>query len=210
MEIIHDIEQGSPEWMDLRLGIITCSEMSAIRSDGVGAYTYINGLAFERLTGESSSVFEGNEWTKRGHELEPVARQMYEKKTHQSVYMITFVKNKGFGYSPDGLIFQSTTSPEDTHRFCGGIEIKVKQPAEQMHILRSGEIPKKHLDQLHGGLSCAELDWIDFVSYCPSLPLFIKRIYAKECKDQIEKIESLVIKYNQMIDEAVNQIAEMY
>ncbi len=210
MEIIHDIEQGSPEWMNLRLGIITCSEMSAIRSDGAGAYTYINGLAFERLTGESSSIFEGNEWTKRGHELEPVARQMYENKTHQSVYMITFVKNKGFGYSPDGLILQSTTAPEDTHRFCGGIEIKVKQPAEQMHILRSGEIPKKHLDQLHGGLSCAELDWIDFVSYCPSLPLFIKRIYAKDCKDQIEKIESLVVKYNQMIDEAVNQIADMY
>lgn len=205
MEIIHDIEQGSPEWMDLRLGIITCSEMSAIRSDGAGAYKYINGLAFERLTGESSSVFEGNEWTKRGHELEPVARQMYEKKTGLDVSMVSFVKNKGFGFSPDGLIYNSQPMwPE------GAIEIKVKQPAEQMHILRSDEIPKKHLDQLHGGLSCAELDWIDFVSYCPSLPLFIKRVYAKDCQDKIQNIESLVVKYNAMIDEAVNQIAEMY
>ena len=203
MEIIHDIEQGSPEWMDLRLGIITCSEMSAIRSDGAGAYTYINGLAFERLTGESSSVFEGNEWTKRGHELEPVARQMYEKKTGLDVSMVSFVKNKGFGFSPDGLIYVDSV-------LCGGIEIKVKQPAEQMHILRSGEIPKKHLDQLHGGLSCAELDWIDLVSYCPSLPLFIKRVYAKDCENEIKNIESLVVKYNVMIDEAVNQIAEMY
>lgn len=205
MEIIHDIEQGSPEWMDLRLGIITCSEMSAIRSDGAGAYTYINGLAFERLTGESSSVFDGNEWTKRGQELEPVARRMYEKKTSLDVSMVSFVKNKGFGFSPDGLIYNSQPMwPE------GAIEIKVKQPAEQMHILRSGEIPKKHLDQLHGGLSCAELDWIDFVSYCPSLPLFIKRVYAKDCQDKIQNIESLVAKYNVMIDEAVNQIAEMY
>lgn len=210
MEIIHDIEQGSPEWIDLRLGIITCSEMSSIRSDGAGAYTYVNALAFERLTGESSSIFDGNEWTKRGQELEPVARKMYEKKTNQSVYMVSFVKNKGFGYSPDGLILQSKTAPEDTHRFCGGLEIKVKQPAEQIHILRTGEIPKKHLDQLHGGLSCAELDWIDFVSYCPSLPLFIKRVYAKDVSEEMANIENLVAKYNQHIEEVVERISGMY
>lgn len=205
MEIIHDIEQGSPEWIDLRLGVITCSEMSSIRSDGAGAYTYVNALAFERLTGESSSVFDGNEWTKRGQELEPVARKMYEKKTDQSVYMVSFVKNKGFGYSPDGLIYGSQPMwPE------GGLEIKVKQPAEQIHILRTGEIPKKHLDQLHGGLSCAELDWIDFVSYCPSLPLFIKRIYAKEAAEEMANIENLVNKYNQHIEEVVERISGMY
>lgn len=205
MEIIYDIEQGSPEWIDLRLGLITCSEMSSIRSDGAGAYSYVNALAFERLTGASSSVFDGNEWTKRGQELEPIAREMYEQKTGLKVSMVSFVKNKGFGYSPDGLIYDSQPMwPE------GAIEIKVKQPAEQIHILRSGEIPKKHFDQLHGGLSCAELQWIDFVSYCPSLPLFIKRVYASDCQDKIENIESLVFKYNQSIDEVVNQIAEMY
>lgn len=210
MEIIHDIEQGSPEWLGMRLGLITCSEISAIRADGAGAQSYINALAYERITGESSSVFEGNEWTKRGQELESVARKMYENKTNQSVYQITFVKNKGFGYSPDGLILQPTTAPEDTHRFCGGLEIKAKQPAEQIHILRTGIIPKKHLDQLYGGLSCAELDWIDFVSYCPSLPIFIKRIYRNDVKDKIENIDSLVEKYNKQIEEVVNQISEMY
>lgn len=204
MEIIWDIEQGSPEWLDLRLGIITCSELSAIRADGVGAQSYINGLAFERLTGESSSVFDGNPWTERGHKLEPIARQMYEKKTNTEVAMVSFIRNKGFGYSPDGLIFLDSDKP------VGGIEIKAKQPSEQIQILRSNEIPKKHLDQLHGGLSCAELGWIDFVSYCPSLPLFIKRVYSKDCSDKMQNIESLVDKYNNQIDEVVNQIAEMY
>lgn len=210
MKIIHDIEQGSPEWLDMRLGLITCSEISAIRADGAGAQTYINGLAYERITGESSSVFEGNDWTKRGQELEPVAREMYEKKTGQSVYMISFIENKGFGYSPDGLVLQSKTAPEDTHRFCGGLEIKVKQPAEQVKILLDGEIPKKHLDQLHGGMSCAELDWIDFVSYCPNLPLFIKRVFAKDIQKEIEKINKLVDKYNEQVNQVVNQISEMY
>lgn len=205
MKITHDIEQGSTEWLDMRLGLITCSEISSIRADGAGAQSYINALAYERITGESSSVFEGNDWTKRGQELEPVARQMYEQKTNTTVTMVSFVENKGFGYSPDGLIYGSQPMwPE------GGIEIKVKQPAEQIHILRTGEIPKKHMDQLIGGLTCAELDWIDFVSYCPNLPLFICRVCAIEHKEQMEKIEKLVGKYNQQIEEIVNQISEMY
>lgn len=205
MKITHDIEQGSPEWLDMRLGLITCSEISAIRADGAGAQSYINALAYERITGESSSVFEGNEWTKRGQELEPVARQMYERKTGTVVSMISFVENKGFGYSPDGLIINEKLIGSN-----GGIEIKVKQPAEQVHILRTGEIPKKHMDQLIGGLACAELEWIDFVSYCPNLPLFICRVCAIEHKEQMEKIEKLVGKYNQQIEEIVNQISEMY
>lgn len=205
MKITHDIEQGSTEWLDMRLGLITCSEISSIRADGAGAQSYINALAYERITGESSSVFEGNEWTKRGQEFEPVARQMYEQKTGTAVSMVSFVENKGFGYSPDGLIYGSQPMwPE------GGIEIKVKQPAEQIHILRTGEIPKKHMDQLIGGLTCAELDWIDFVSYCPNLPLFICRVCTIEHKDQMEKIEKLVGKYNKQIEEIVNQISEMY
>lgn len=205
MKITQDIEQGSTEWLDMRLGLITCSEISSIRADGAGAQSYINALAYERITGESSSVFDGNEWTKRGQELEPVARQMYEQKTGTTVSMVSFVENKGFGYSPDGLIYGSQPMWPN-----GGIEIKVKQPAEQIHILRTGEIPKKHMDQLIGGLTCAELDWIDFVSYCPNLPLFICRVCAIEHKEQMEKIEKLVGKYNQQIEEIVNQISEMY
>lgn len=203
MKITHDVEQGSPEWLEMRLGLITCSEISAIRADGAGAQTYINGLAYERITGESSSVFEGNDWTQRGQELEPVARQMYEKKTGIIVEMVSFVENKGFGYSPDGLIYNEGG-------LVGGIEIKVKQPAEQIHILRTGEIPKKHLDQLHGGMSCAELDWMDFVSYCPNLPLFIKRIFAKDVQKEMERIDKLVEKYNEQVNQVVNQISEMY
>ena len=213
MKITHDIEQGSPEWLDMRLGLITCSEISAIRADGAGAQTYINALAYERITGESSSVFDGNDWTKRGQELEPVARQMYEKKTGYNVQMVSFVENKGFGYSPDGLIHLASHGNElsDSKYYTyGGLEIKVKQPAEQIHILRTGEIPKKHLDQLHGGMSCAELAWIDFVSYCPNLPLFIKRLHIDDIRKEMEKIDKLVDKYNQQVEEVVSQISGMY
>lgn len=210
MEIIHDIEQGTPEWLNLRLGLITCSQIDVIRVDGVGAQDYVNALAYERITGESSSVFNGNQWTERGHELEPIARELYQEKTGLSVYEIAFVKNKGFGYSPDGLILRPTTAPEDRCVFWGAIEIKAKQPAEQIKILRSNEIPKKHLDQLHGGLLCAELEWIDFVSYCPNLPIFIKRLWRKDCIEQLDKLNILIDKYNQLVETVTNEVSEMY
>ena len=199
MQIHRGIEQGSQEWLDLRLGLITCSEIKTIRADGVGAQTYINGLAYERITGEPSAVFAGNEWTNRGHELEPIARDLYQQKTGNEVEEVSFIKNLGFGYSPDGLIGLD-----------GAMEIKVKQPQVQISILRSGEIPKEHLDQLDGGLLCSDRNWIDFVAYCPNLPTFIKRVYAEERKAQLEKLNTLIEKYNKQIDDVVNQIMEMY
>lgn len=205
MEIIHHIEQGSQEWLALRLGLITCSEIATIRADGKGAQTYINGLAYERITGEPSSVFQGNEWTDRGHEFEGAARDLYMQKTNTWIKEVAFVKNKGFGYSPDGLFYDV-----DNENPIGAIEVKVKKPNIQIHILRIGEIPTEHLDQLIGGLSCAELDWIDFISYCPNLPLFVKRIYKTEVQEKIHNIESLVNKYNIQIEEVKDLIMDMY
>lgn len=199
MEVFKDIEQGSQEWLNMRLGLITCSEIKTIRADGAGAQTYINGLAYERITGESSAVFSGNLWTERGHELEPVAREAYERKTAFEVEQVSFIKNLGFGYSPDGLVGDN-----------GLIEIKAKQPKDQIALLRSGNIPNEHLDQLDGGLLCSNREWIDFVAYCPNLPIFIKRVYAKDRIQQIEKLNELIAKYNVQIEDVANQISEMY
>ena len=156
-------------------------------------------MAYERITGEPSAVFAGNEWTNRGHELEPIARDLYQQKTGHEVEEVSFIKNLGFGYSPDGLIGLD-----------GAMEIKAKQPQVQISILRSGEIPKEHLDQLDGGLLCSDRNWIDFIAYCPNLPIFIKRVYAEERKAQLEKLNTLIEKYNKQIDDVVNQIMEMY
>lgn len=213
MEIISNIEQGTQEWLDLRLGLITCSEIKTIRADGKGAQTYINGLAYERITGEPASVFAGNEWTERGHELEDVARDLYMQKTGLAVEQVSFIKNKGFGYSPDGLIelamHESEQSDAKYYKY-GAVEIKAKQPKDQIAILRSGEIPKDHIDQLHGGISCGELAWIDFVSYCPNLPIFIKRVFIDDVREHTENIELLVEKYNKQIDEIVELLTGMY
>lgn len=207
MKIFNNVEQGTQEWYALRLGLITCSEIKTIRADGKGAQTYINRLVYERITGESSNVFEGNRWTERGHELEVDARNIYELKENLVVEQVAFIKNKGFGYSPDGIIYDLNYSSEYP---IGGVEIKAKQPDKQIEILRSGKIPSEHIDQLHGGILCAELLWIDFVSYCPNLPIFIKRVWRRDVGLDVNNLESLVSKYNNQIDEIVSQVSDMY
>jgi hypothetical protein len=57
---------------------------------------------------------------------------------------------------------------------------------------------------------CSDRNWIDFIAYCPNLPIFIKRVYAEERKAQLEKLNTLIEKYNVQIDDVVNQIMEMY
>lgn len=176
MQIIHELEQGTPEWLDARLGIVTMSRLSALLVNGKSAsgfgkdaYTYMNQLIGERITGELDDSFQGNRHTERGHELEPLARQLYADTTGNEAEEVGIILNHGAGYSPDGLV-----------RNDGLIEIKAKQPKHQIEVLLAGEIPKEHIAQCQGGLWISEREWIDFVSYWPGMPLFVKRAYRDE------------------------------
>jgi hypothetical protein len=176
MQIIHELEQGSPEWLDARLGIVTMSRLSALLVNGKSAsgfgkdaYSYMNQLIGERITGELDDSFQGNRHTERGHELEPLARQLYADTTGNEAEEVGIILNHGAGYSPDGLVSND-----------GLIEIKTKQPKHQIEVLLAGEIPKDHIAQCQGGLWVSEREWIDFVSYWPGMPLFVKRAYRDE------------------------------
>ncbi len=124
----------------------------------------------ERITGEPSDTFQGNAHTRRGHELEPVARELY----HEAVGLpqleqIGIILNHGVGYSPDCLVASN-----------GLVEIKTKLPKYQLELLLADELPQEHVAQCQGGLWVSEREWINFVSYWPGMPLFVKRAYRDE------------------------------
>jgi len=57
-------------------------------------------------------------------------------------------------------------------------------------VLDKGEVPEEHVAQLQGGLLVTRRHWIDFVSYCPGLPLFVKRVlpdpkYHESIKEEL-------------------------
>lgn len=174
---ILTLEQGTPEWHAARLGIVTMSELKTLLVKGkgpggfgTGAISYMHQLIGERITGEPSDAFHGNAHTQRGHELEPVARELYQEATGlPRLEQVGIILNHGVGYSPDCLVDSN-----------GLAEIKTKLPKYQIELLLEGELPQEHVAQCQGGLWVSEREWIDFVSYWPGMPLFVKRAYRDE------------------------------
>lgn len=174
---ILTLEQGTPEWHAARLGIVTMSELKTLLVKGkgpggfgAGALSYMHQLIGERVTGEAADTFSGNAHTQRGHELEPVARELYREAIGLSrLEQVGIILNHGVGYSPDCLVGND-----------GLVEIKTKLPKYQIELLLAGEIPAEHVAQCQGGLWVSEREWIDFVSYWPGMPLFVKRAYRDE------------------------------
>lgn len=200
MQIITEIEQGSPEWLALRLGIVTCSELECLLVNGkgeagfgTGAFTYMNTLIGERITGEAADPFMGNRHTERGHELEGVARTLYEQREEVETKQVAIILNHGAGYSPDSLVGAR-----------GLTEIKTKLPKFQVEVILSGEIPKEHIAQCQGGLWVSEREWIDFVCYWPGMPLFIKRAYRDEA--MIRKLSERVSTFYEILDDRMNRV----
>lgn len=174
---ILTLEQGTPEWHAARLGIVTMSELKTLLVKGkgpggfgTGAISYMHQLIGERITGEPSDTFQGNAHTQRGHELEPVARELYQEAAGlPRLEQVGIILNHRVGYSPDCLVDSN-----------GLAEIKTKLPKYQIELLLGGELPQEHVAQCQGGLWVSEREWIDFVSYWPGMPLFVKRAYRDE------------------------------
>nr|WP_290697416.1 lambda exonuclease family protein [Halomonas sp. UBA3074] len=200
MQILN-MSQGSPEWLSARLGRVTMSELKSLLVKGkgpgglgAGAITYMHQLIGERITGELAEPFQGNAHTRRGHELEGVARALYCDATGEpQPQEVGLILNHEVGYSPDSLVGAS-----------GLLEIKTKLPKFQIEVLLNGEIPDEHIPQCQGGLWVSEREWIDFVSYWPGMPLFIKRAYRDDI--MIRTISERVETFHEVLEDRIAKI----
>jgi hypothetical protein len=123
---IINVEQGTAEWFQARLGIPTASKFKDVMSKGrkkgthgAARRTYMLQLLAERLSGQVAPHWT-NEHTVRGHEDEPKARDAYQFESGAEVNQVGFVIDDeiGAGFSPDGLVGSD-----------GIIEIKSKEQA---------------------------------------------------------------------------------
>lgn len=178
---IFSCEQGTPEWDNLRLGVVTASEFDTVLASGRGGAPsvtrrkYMLKLIGERLTGVAAPGYS-NEHMERGKVMEAEARDLYAMVQGVEPFQIGFMRRGDVGASPDSLI--------DT---MGISEIKTKLPHLHLEVLLANEMPAEHKPQVQGQLMVGEKEWCDFVSYWPGLPIFIKRIYRDE--DYIKKLE---------------------
>ena len=172
---MDDIEQGSPEWLALRVGLPTASCFDKIiTTKGVpskSAKKYIYQLAGERMLGFSPEGYQ-NDAMIRGNELEPEARAAYEFITERKVKEVGFCfkdDRKLYGASPDGVIGED-----------GGLEIKCPTLAVAIEYLDKGKLPTAYVQQVQGTLLVTGRLWWDFLSYYPGLPPLIVRVERDE------------------------------
>ena len=160
MEILADIEQGSPEWHMARYGWITASCFSKVLAKGAGKTRkgYMLQLASEILTGALQGGFTSDamQW---GTETEPQARAMYELNTGSEVVEVGFVRSGDHvGCSPDGLVGDD-----------GLVEFKCPNTTTQIETFLSGKMPTGHIPHVQGDMGVCERDWCDFVSFDPRI-----------------------------------------
>lgn len=124
-------------------------------------------LAAERITDYTDPTYMTFDMV-RGHEDEPRARDVYTEHFAPATEAGFMVRDDwGFkiGYSPDGLVGED-----------GLIEVKSRRQKKHLRTILDGEVPAENMAQLQCGLLVSGRDWIDYVSYCGGMPLWVKRV----------------------------------
>jgi len=200
MQTTRDIEQGTDEWLALRLGVVTASKFKDVLAGGKGLtrLSYMRQLAAETLTGAPIESFKSSamEW---GNETEPQAKAMYELLTASEVEEIAFIKHDSInvGVSPDGLVGDN-----------GLIEIKCPNSTTQIETFLKGKMPTGHIPQVQGQLWISEREWCDFVSFDPRIngkSSFFKIRIERDDK-YIQELETKVKFFNEELNEMINKL----
>ena len=200
-------EQGSPEWLQVRLGKFTASkagELMCKQKNGsykAGRSNYITEIALERITGESVEVFKSHAMLD-GTERERTASLAYQFKTGLETTQTGFWHFENYGASPDDLVGEE-----------GGVEYKNPKAATHLATLRSKEIPEYYYWQVVQNLLVTGRDWWDFVSYHPSFPensqLFIRRVTKSEAQDDLKLLSDEIEAAEEEVKKIISFISEV-
>ncbi|RRJ97828.1 hypothetical protein Ga0100231_005050 [Opitutaceae bacterium TAV4] len=168
MKVFKDIEQGTPEWLNLRKGHPTASRFSEVLTAtgklSKQAQGYICELIGETFCPEFE-YWKGNAYTERGKELEAEARDAFATHTGLKVEQVGFcLADDGLlGCSPDGLIVGSDG------QYVAGVEIKCPTPKTHVAYMLGDGLPDEYRQQVHGSMVVTGLSEWHFWSYFPNM-----------------------------------------
>jgi hypothetical protein len=183
----HDIRQRSPEWFQLRIGLVTgsCADaIIAVRKKGTGELEVRKSLrrrlVAERITGlpvDETPFLPAH--MERGMELEPQAFAAYEAVTAQIAKRVGFVSHNTMktGASPDGYVGEW----DGEH---GLIELKVPKITTHLEYLQDGVVPDCYRGQILHGMWLTGAAWCDFCSFDPRYPESIELFRVRVERDQ--------------------------
>lgn len=205
---MHDCDQRTAEWLQLRLGKATASRIAdivATTKSGPSASrkNYAAQLVAERLTGVPAETFM-NAAMQWGTDTEAEARDAYRQHALVEVAECGFADHPTIpmsGASPDGLIGDD-----------GLLELKCPNTATHIDTLLGKCVPKKYVTQIMWQMACTGRQWCDFASYDPRLPehmrLFVTRLHRDD--KLIAELEREVVAFLAEVDATVAQLTAEY
>lgn len=174
----REMIQGSDEWLQARLGLLTASEFKLILTptlkiaNNEKLRAHVWELAAQRISNFVEPTYIGDDML-RGMDDEIIARDLYAKH-YAPVEEVGFVTNDKWGFtlgcSPDGLVGTD-----------GGIEAKSRRQKFQIQTIvenyRDGGIPDDFILQVQGEMLVCERKWWDFISYSGGLHMAVIRVH---------------------------------
>lgn len=175
IKIYDQLEQGTPEWLEARAGLVTASTVGQLitpakkqLSKSESATGLMHTLIAERITGRVEPI-PTSRAMERGTLDEPYARAIYAEH-YAPVTEVGFIVNDDhdfkMGYSPDGLVGED-----------GLIEIKSRSQRIQLQTVLRDEVPAGNMAQMQMGMLVTGRKWCDYISYSGGMALYVKRVY---------------------------------
>ena len=202
------VEQGSEEWMSLRLGVITASEVWKVLSKPKSGKTwsdtkntYLNTLIGEVCTGVTKEVKARTlEW---GKEYEVEARMAFEFYSGLAVKEVPIIfkgENLRMACSPDGLCSDGA-----------GLELKCPNTTEVFIDLALNGIKamkKEYTAQVQYSMWVTNKDVWHFSNYDPRMPggKEIVHIPVERDEKMMEKFDELVPEFIEKMDAGLNKL----
>jgi len=174
LNIYPELDQGSPEWLAARCGLLTASVIGKLITPTLKVASnetsrgVVETLVAERITQYVEFVYPNSDM-QRGSLDEPYARDLYSEQ-HAPVTEIGFAtrtfNGRKLGASPDGLVGE-----------VGGIEIKSRKAKVHLRTILTDKVPAENMAQIQTCMLVLDRQWWDYVSYSGGWPLHVIRVH---------------------------------
>lgn len=191
-EYFYDIEQRTPEWRQIKCGVLSSTDAAALLANGEGRKKAIYRVACEIVTGDPAESYQ-NDYMRRGQAQEAEARAKFALLHGVDPTPVGFIKRGRVGCSPDSVIGKNRV-----------LEIKTEKAELLAETLFRNEFPTKHFAQTQWQLWVAERDLTDLAIFCPRMPLFHKQQGRDE--RYIRKLSDSVDRAHEEIDVIVKRL----
>jgi hypothetical protein len=191
--ILHDVQQGTPEWHSLRMRP-TASNFRRVFTSQKKRSTSFDEYAIELTeeikAGRKLETFK-SEWMQRGNDMEAQANAMFQLETGLVTTPIGFVTTDDglVGCSPDAIVH------DDDKGETALLEIKCPKPTTHIKYLLANKVPADYIPQVQGQLWITEKPYAYFMSFHPDHESLIIRVERDE-----EYISGLATELNKLLD----------